>query len=132
MPDSKKRRSGLKGSESTVARLMGEAEQRQREQETHGRGKPGHGGQLGVDKTGRSKATYDLELDRQAMIEEMAQTEEVAKSDIVEAAIVAFYNAWKAGQVDLVDLKEPTRSLRAIYKLTIPSEFSFFSEDSQL
>ena len=130
MPDSKQRRSGLNTQQSVVSRLVGQAEERQREQETHGRGKPGHGQELGVDQTGRSKATFDLSLERQMMVDEIAQQEDVAKSDIAEAAIVAFYNAWRAGKVDLEDLKKPARSLRVLWKISVPDEFNPLSSDS--
>ena len=83
--------------------------------------------QVGIDQGGRSKATYDLPVARQNLIREMAQTEDVSQGDIVEAAIVAFYEAWQAGKVDLTDMKQITRSLKATWKLAIPDDFSIFS-----
>ena len=62
------------------------------------------------------------------MVREMAQAEEVSQADIVESAIVAFYNAWQDNQDDLHPLKAPTRSLKAIWKLEIPDDFQLFSE----
>lgn len=122
--EEKERRSGLTDTDiaETVDHLVGESEQRQRELATSGRGKPGHAGQLGKDKNDRDKATYDLSVERQALIREMADAEDVAKSDIVEAAVVTFYNAWKERKVSLNDLKEPTRSLRVMWKLKIPDD----------
>jgi hypothetical protein len=125
------RRSGLKSQRSVVNRLVKKAEQRQQAQAnppSDGRGRAGHAGERGVDKTGRAKATYNIPVDRQAMVREMAQAEEVSQADIVESAIVAFYNAWQDNQVDLHPLKAPTRSLKAIWKLEIPDDFQLFSE----
>lgn len=129
MSESKKeRRSGLGHQASTVARLVGKAEQRQRESATDGRGRAAHSGQLGRDKSGRSKATYDLPIDRQRLVREMADQEDVSQSDIVEAAVVALYNAWQADQIKLSDLREPTRSLKVMWKLNVPDELSLFSK----
>ena len=60
-------------------------------------------------------------------VRQMAESEEISQGDIVEAAVVTFYNAWKDGQVTLEDLKEPTRSLKAMWKLAVPDDFTFFS-----
>jgi hypothetical protein len=120
------RRSALSpGKDSVVGRLVDTATERQREntQNSPGRGRPGHGGELGLDGRGRAKATYDLSLDRQALVREMAEAENVAQSDIIEAAIVLLHNARQAGLVDLHDLKRPARSLKADWKLEIPDEF---------
>jgi hypothetical protein len=125
------RRSGLKSQRSVVSRLVKKAEQRQREQAnqaTDGRGRVGNAGERGVDKTGRAKATYNIPVDRQALVREMAQAEDVSQADIVETAIVAFYNAWQTEKVDLHELKAPTRSLKATWKLEIPDDFGLFSE----
>ena len=124
MSDSKKRRSGLGQQQSVVQRLIGESERRQKEEATDGRGRPGHAGQVGQDKQGRSKVTYNIPLDRQALVREMAQDEDVSQADIVEAAIVALHNAWQAGKVDFHLMKNPARSLRVSWKLTIPDEFT--------
>ena len=132
MSDSKQsRRSGLKSQRSVVNRLVKKAEERQQAQtkpNSDGRGRAGHAGERGVDKTGRAKATYNIPVDRQALVREMAQAEEVSQADIVEAAIVAFYNAWQENQIDLHQFKAPTRSLKAIWKLEIPDDFQLFSE----
>lgn len=130
MPDSNKqqRRSGLASKESAVARLIDKAEERQQASIKDGRGRPAHAGQLGTDQSGRSKATYDLPLERQDLVRLMAQTEEVSQGDIVEAAVVAFYNAWQAGRISLAELKENTRSLKATWRLNVPDDFTFFSE----
>ena len=130
MPDSdkSKRRSALTSEQSVVSRLINEATERQQASLTDGRGRPGHAGQKGIDKAGRSKATYNLPVERQNLVRQMAETEEISQGDIVEAAVVAFYNAWKDGQVTLEDLKGPTRSLKAMWKLAVPDDFTFFSE----
>ena len=123
------RRSGLKSQRSVVSRLVKKAEQRQQaNQTTDGRGRTGNAGERGVDKTGRAKATYNIPVDRQALVREMAQAEDVSQADIVETAIVAFYNAWQTERVDLHELKAPTRSLKATWKLEIPDDFGLFSE----
>jgi hypothetical protein len=130
VPDSKAkdRRSGLAGQESTVSRLIGQSTERQREKATGGRGKAEHGGQLGQDKTGRSKATYDVSLNRQDLIRLMAQQEDVSQSDIVEVAIVGLYNAWQSGQINLQKFKSSAHSLKASWKLDIPDTFSFHAK----
>lgn len=124
MPDSKEeRRSGLTGSDSAVRRLVDQAGQRQRESLSDGRGRAGRSGKKGVDSAGRSKATYNITRPRQDFVREMAGAEDVSQSDIVEAAIVAFYNAWTGGKVDLTGLKTPARSLKATWKVAVPDEF---------
>ena len=132
MPQSNQvRRSGLKSQRSVVSRLVKKAEQRQQEQAnqtTDGRGRTGNAGERGVDKTGRAKATYNIPVDRQALVREMAIAEDVSQADIVETAIVAFYNAWQTEKIDLHELKTPTRSLKATWKLEIPDDFGLFSE----
>jgi len=129
------RRSGLKSQRSVVNRLVKKAEQRQQAQaksSSDGRGRAGNAGERGVDKTGRAKATYNIPVDRQALVREMAQAEEVSQADIVESAIVAFYNAWQGNRIDLHPFKAPTRSLKAIWKLEIPDDFQLFFEKGQL
>lgn len=124
MSASNERRSGLKKQQSVVQRLVGEAEQRQRERSTDGRGRPGHAGRIGQDNLGRSKATYNLPVERQNLVREIAGAEDVAQADIVEAAVVALYNAWQAGKVDFHELKTPARSLRVSWKLVVPDDFA--------
>ena len=58
----------------------------------------------------------------------MAKAEDVAQKDIVEAAVVAFYNAWQNGQINLEEMKTPARSLKVLWALNIPDDFSFFAE----
>lgn len=122
------RRSGLAGRQSTVARLVGQAEERQREKTTGGRGRAGHGGKLGQDKAGRDKATYDLPLDYQDLVRQLAEQEDVSQSDIVRVAIKILHDARQAGQINLADFKIPARSLKASWKLQLPEDFEFFSE----
>lgn len=130
-PDRPSRRSGLDGDQSTVQHLMSQARQRQQEQKTRGRGKPGHAGQRGMDKRGVSKATYNISIARQDLVTEMARAEQLTKADVVEAAIVAFYNAWQAGRVDLEDLKVISYSQkqpwRSTVRLDLPDDFALFS-----
>jgi hypothetical protein len=117
------RRSGLTGQPSIVQKLVGQAQERQEAERTDGRGRAGHGGERGQDKRGYDKATYYVSLARQDLVREMAEVEDVSQSDIVEAAIVALYNAWKAETVDLEPLKKPTRSLKAGSALVVPEDF---------
>lgn len=125
----KQKRSGLESIEATVASLSRQASQVQAEEQAQaegrviGRGKPGNAGQVGRDKTGLTKATYALPITRQEMVREIAAEEDVSQTDIVEAAIVAFYNAWQAGQIDLSELKVTTKSLRVSWRLEIPDNF---------
>lgn len=124
--EEKHRRSGLSDTDiaETVGHLVEEAEQRQRESETDGRGRAGRSGKLGIDSRGRAKASYDLPVSRQTLVREMAETEDVAQSDVVEAAIVVLYNAWQAGQLDFHDLKTHARSLHVAWKLQVPDDLA--------
>lgn len=131
------RRSGLGNQQSTVNSLVNQARVRQEEIKAEsegrdGRGKPGNAGEVGTDKRGQDKVTYYLPKPRQDLVKEIAGSESVSQTDIVEIAVVAFYNAWKAGRIDLDDLKGATKSLRVLWKLDIPDKFSFFSERTQL
>jgi hypothetical protein len=122
------RQSGLTRLESGVTQLVGQSRQAQAAEAAQaagkdGRGRPGHAGELGRDKAGLEKATYALPVSAQAMIREIAEAEDVSRSDIVHAAAVAFYNAWKAGRVDLNPLKRPTKSLRFSWVLEIEDDF---------
>lgn len=112
--------------EETVADLSTQARQKQAAAHRDGRGKPGNAGEVGRDKEGVTKATYALPISRQGLVKDMAVSEDVSQTDIAEAAIVAFYNAWKAGRVDLSGLKSPAKSLRFSWHLEIPDELSFF------
>jgi hypothetical protein len=126
------RQSGLTAPDSIVKRMVGQAAERQeaevaKAEGKDGRGKPGHAGQVGRDNKGVEKKTYYIPLDRQQLIEEIAATEEVSQSNIVEAAILAFYNAYKAGKVDLYKFKEiHGQSLKVAYRLELPDDFNLF------
>lgn len=122
------RQTGLNRLESGVAQLVGQAQQAQAAEAAKaagkdGRGKPGNAGVLGRDKDGLAKATYALPIRRQALVREIAESEDVSQTDIIEAAIVALYNAWQANRVDFSGLKAPTRSLRFSWHLEIPDNF---------
>lgn len=96
-----------------------------KEKDTDGRGKPGNAGRVGQDVLGREKVTFNLPIRRQNLVREMAQAEDVSQADIVEAGIVALYNAWQAGKVDLESLKGFAKSLRVTHKLEVPDDFYF-------
>jgi hypothetical protein len=128
MTDKPARQSGLTAPDSIVKRMVGAAQSRQEAEEAKaagrdGRGKPGSAGELGKDKTGLTKATYALPVQRQALVRKMAEAEDVSQTDIVEAAVVALYSAWQAGQVDFSGLKTPAKSLRFSWHLEIPDIF---------
>jgi hypothetical protein len=134
MVRNEERRSGLAGA-SQVQRIVQRSVENQAAQaaeQTDGRGRPGHSGQKGVDNRGVSKKTYPLPLFIQALIEEMAQAENVPQADIVAIAVVAFQDAWRAGRVDLDEIKIITYSekqpWRGVSRLDVPEEFSFFSD----
>lgn len=112
---------------SQVQRILDRSQEKIEAETSSGRGKPGHGGELGRDKTGRSKATYDVSADVQNRVRSIAEGEGVVIGDIVEAALLAFCNAYDAGKIDLQDYRIPTRSLKADWKLELPENFSFFS-----
>jgi hypothetical protein len=92
------------------------------------RGKPGSAGRVGQDQTGRQRATYDVTIPRQNMIREIAKAEQTGQGDIIEAAIVAFYNAWQAGKVELEPYKSVHASLKSPFKTIVPDEFDLFSD----
>lgn len=136
MSDSKKtsetRRSGLAPSTTQQAtQQLVEKSQKYQSTIPDGRGKPGHSGTVGQDSAGRSKATYNISVVRQALVRDIAKKEGVHYADIVEAAIVAFANAYTAGQVDLDPFKVPAISLKASLTLEIPDNF-FISSSEKL
>ncbi len=114
-------RSGLAGLSETE-QIIQQGLAQQAAMLSDGRGEPGHAGEVGVDKRGQEKATYYISAARQALVREMAGAEEVSQADMVELAIVGLYNAWRAGKVDVSGMKSPARSLRVLWKLTIPDE----------
>ena len=123
------RRSGLgeTAAASAVSSLLGDIEKQEREAVTHGRGLAGHGGKLGQDKRGHQKATYNIPIEIQTMVRSIAEAEDVGQADIVHAAIVALHNAYQAGKVDFHAMREPARSIRVLWKLSVPEDFGTFS-----
>ena len=118
------RRSALNENSQVVSRLIGQAEARQEQAQTSGRGRPGHAGTVGRDKAGRAKATYDISLATQERLRAVAEEEGVVISDLVELAVIGLCTAVEAG-LDLHPFKTPTRNLRADWKLEAPQDFSF-------
>jgi hypothetical protein len=116
---------------SETERIIQQGRERQEALQSDGRGRPGHAGEVGVDKRGQAKATYYFPKARQDLIRKIASDEDLTQGSIVEAAIVAFYNAWKAGKVNLENMKTPARSLKATWELRVPDEFGFFSDKTQ-
>lgn len=130
---SDKKDAGFMNFDPAIAASLGERRQpavssEEKPKKKDGRGKSGHGGELGQDHTGRSKVTYNISKERQALVRNIAKKEEVHYYDIVEAAIVAFANAYEAGQVDLSPYKKSATSLKAANTLEIPPDFYFSSE----
>lgn len=122
------RRSGLAGSQiSQTQRVMERSREKQAVEQTDGRGRPGHGGTVGRDSAGRSKATYNISLAAQEIARAIAEQEEVSQADIVEAALLVFRSAWQAGRVDLFPYKVLTRSLKVSWRLELPAEIDLFS-----
>ena len=118
--------------DSTIQNLVGQAREKQEAEKTDGRGRAGHGKKKGVDKQGKAKKTFIIPLPLQALIEEMAEEEEVSQADIVCAATRLFYNLWSNSQIDLHEHKEiHGKSLRVVFKLELPQDFNPFLDDAQ-
>lgn len=92
------------------------------------RGVAGSAGIKGVDKRGVSKATYNLPLNRQSMVNEVAGKLDVPKNDLVEAAIVALYNAIQNDPTFIDNLIRPGRLLTNAYRLDVPDDFDPYSK----
>ena len=118
----KPRRSALEDNDY-LDQLAEEAAQARSDEPNQGKGKPGHAGQKGTDRTGRAKMTFDLSPERQTMLREIADTESVALSDVVEAAIVSFHNQWQEKEDVFYLIRERARSLRVLWKLIIPDDW---------
>lgn len=127
------RRSGLGNQQSTVVNsLVNQARVRQEEIKAEsegrdGRGKPGHGQRKGVDKTGRPKFTADISEPVQNGLRQIAEESEIALKDLAEAALRGFVNGYRDGRIDLSDFLVRARSLKAMYELELPDDFSLFS-----
>ena len=74
-------------------------------------------------KATRPKATYDLTLKLMTAVTDVAEREDIAKSDVVAWALCEFLNRYYAGDVDLEPNKKPARSLRVLCKLEIPTKW---------
>jgi len=71
-------------------------------------------------KRKRSKATYDLPPVIIEVVDEIAQAEEVARSDVVAWAIWELSKSYRAREVDWTDHREhATNNPRATWKLRI-------------
>lgn len=107
-----------------VRRMVQDAQERQATKITKGRGRAGHGGELGRDASGRTKVTVEMSLARQAEMREMAEKEDVFPADIISLAMARLYRDWQAGEVDLFEMKIPSRTPRVMWRL---DETQFFS-----
>jgi hypothetical protein len=121
------RQTGLTAPDSIVKRMVSAAQDRQEAEKTTGQGRAGHGGQIGQDAAGRSKATYNISLAAQEIARQIAEAEEVSQADIVELALRLLEDTWRAGKMDLHPYKRITRSLKVSWKLELPDKINFFS-----
>jgi hypothetical protein len=112
-------RSGLTGSGGAVRRLMKQSDQRQREKQTKGRGRAGHGGKRGLDKTGRAKMTIDLPLDIQQGIRGQAKEIETFPKDLVALACARLLKDIETGEIDLLDYMQPSDHPRVACRLAL-------------
>lgn len=71
----------------------------------------------------RPKGTYDLPLPLLEAVDQVAAAESIARSDVVGLALARFLADYRAGAIDLAELKRPARSLRYDYKIILPTEF---------
>lgn len=74
-------------------------------------------------KQRRPKGTYDLPLPLIKAVEEVATAESIARSDVVALALVRFLADYRAGALNLAELKRRARSLRYDWKIILPPEF---------
>lgn len=125
------RRSAL-GSTSAVQRVMQRGAERQEEAQIKpyaGRGKPGHGGQKGQDKTGRHKLTADVAPGRKEQVDTMARALGISASDVVDVALAHMITVFGRGSLDLADYKafipDSEKPGRGIWKLALPEDFEF-------
>ena len=128
----RKRRSGLDSIEDTVTTLSRQSHAAQAEEQVKpyaGRGKPGHAGQKGVDKTGRHKITADVAPGRKEQVEEMARGLGISASDVVDAALANMYTFFRRDVIDLAEhrtfVPDEEKPGRGIWKLALPEEFTF-------
>ncbi len=74
-------------------------------------------------KQRRPKGTYDLPLALLEAVEKLAAAESIARSDVVALALARLLTDYRAGAIDLANLKRPARSLRYDWKVILPPEF---------
>ena len=107
---------------------------RGKEKPGKGKGKPGHAGQKGTDNRGASKKTLYLDLDTQALIERLAQAENVPQADIIAAAVRLLDQALRRG-LDLSPFKSlvysDKQAWRSVTRIELPDDFDFFSGITQ-
>ncbi len=73
-------------------------------------------------KPKRSKATYDLPRSIIQAVNDIAQAEEVTRSDVVAWALQVFIKRYHAGNVDWTHHRKPAvNNPRATWKLVIPA-----------
>lgn len=133
MSESKRRRSSMEDIDETVGGYSSQGLQRQKSiRQTSGRGRPGNTGQLGVDSTNRSKATYDVTEDTQTRLRGISAETGIALKDLAEAALRGFVNGYEAGRIDLSNYQvRAERSLRAQWNLDLPENYTLVPDTRQ-
>ncbi len=115
------RRTGLT---NTTARLLQRAELNEEAQTPGaGKGKAGHAGATGQDKRGISKATFNISAEAQALIAEIAESEDCPKNDVVEVAVRVLAELRRARSELLGAIKYPARLLDKRWRLEPDEEF---------
>lgn len=116
---------------SQISKLLARSEEKQKELETSGRGRPGTSGKLGLDSMGRKKMTLGLPLWVQEELRKIASIEDVTISSVGELAIRFFIDAYEAGMVDMSPWRIPAKSIRGgSWELEIPESKKFFTQES--
>lgn len=99
-----------------------------------GKGKAGHSGVKGQDRRGGRKKTLYIDLDTQALIEQLSQAENIPQADVIAVAVRLLIQAAAHGfdlaahKTIVYSDKQPWRGSKRILR---PDEIHFFSEHTQ-
>lgn len=74
-------------------------------------------------KRSRPKQTYDLPRKLIEAVQQIARHESISQSGFAALALADLVERYRSGELDLSELKRPTRSLRFDYKLELPGEW---------
>ncbi|KPL78687.1 hypothetical protein ADN00_05405 [Ornatilinea apprima] len=69
------------------------------------------------------RATYDLPPFLRQRVKSLAEEHSVPASQLVTLALLQFFEAYDQGQVDLSELKQPSRSPRYDWNLVFPDKW---------